>query len=251
MNDNYLKYGVIGLVIAALVWMFTKQKKAQDTGTSQAGILPDLPIPVKAGPAPDGSQNVPYSINSGEGLQRIKETAARIAKDPERGASILAQTTQSPYQGLAFAPDMRSWIAQLFGSAQSVPVFSSYTNSDYKGFLEALQEPDYMKLAGERGREGASAIVRPLMQYRDLFTFWGPVHENGLSLARENERFNVPGASSESRTQEMGNFVSDTQTMAKNLIAKQRQFDQALQKEAIEQLRRAGWKFVEIDGPNA
>jgi hypothetical protein len=47
----------------------------------------------------------------------------------------------------------------------------------------------------------------------------------------------------------MRRFVESVQAMAKNAIEKQRQFDQALQSKAIEELRRQGWKFIEIDPP--
>jgi len=240
---DLVKFGVIGAVAVAAWYLFKGDKEqSQDT---------DELTPASAPPPPPqtGGQTVPFSINSGEGKTAIEERAKIIALDPERGRAILSQTSKNLYQGLEFATDLKSWMGELFGNPNNVPVFSKYTNPDYKKFLEDLQEPDYWVLRNERGRQGASAIVKPLFQYRDLFTFWGPEHEYGLSLARENERFNAPGASSASRDLEMRYFVESVQAMAKNAIEKQRQFDQALQSKAIEELRRQGWKFIEIDPP--
>lgn len=242
---DLVKFGVIGAVAVAAWYVLKgdKEQQSQDTGEKTPESAPPPPPPQA------GGQTVPFSINSGEGKVAIEERAKIIAMDPERGRSILSQTSKGLYQGLEFSTDLKSWMGELFGNPNNVPVFSKYTNPDYKKFLEDLQEPDYRQILSERGRQGASTIVRPLFQYRDLFTFWGPEIENGLSAARDNERFAVPGSSSANRDTEMRRFVESVQAMAKNAIEKQRQFDQALQSKAIEELRRQGWKFIEIDPP--
>lgn len=245
--DKLVKYGLVGVGLAGIYYLFQKSRQdGKSMGETAAELAEEVGAPPITNP---GQQPVKYSIESGEGKAQIDRVVKQLAADPERGRAILAQTSQNLFSGMKFGSDMRSWAAELFGSAQDVPVFSSFTNPDYKPFLEALRQVGYRKLAQERGREGASAVVKPLMQYRDKFTFWGPEHVNGLSFAREQERFNEPGASSASRTNEMSNFVEDTQVLAKNIIEKQRQFDQALRNRAIELSRQQGWRFIETD-PN-
>jgi len=238
------KYGIAGLAVAALIYLFVwaKKKGKLPDSVNQANILPATPP--KASTTPDGGAvNFLYDIDSGEGLQAINARMKQI-HPTDRGRQLIAQSQQDPYTGLAWKTDFKNAMASIFGNAYNVPVLPSVVDARYTQFLEGIK--DQPKGIEELDRQGdfnrALQIWQNALDFGE-FSFW-PAN---LAQQIEQGAFKASGPADKNRSQRYDVFSKDAQKFAANMLTLQRQYQEALKKAAIQDLRAKGWKFQGLD----
>lgn len=246
MNEKELaRYGILGLAVAALIYLFVwARKKGKLPGADVAGanILPVVPRPPQTG-SDNGTVSILYDIDTGEGRAAIEARMKQIHAT-DRGKQLIAQASQDPYTGLAWKTDFKNAMASIFGNAYNVPVLPEVVNARYRQFLEGIK--DQPKTVEELDREGdfnrALQIWQNALDFGE-FSFW-PAN---LAQQIEQGAFKASGPADRNRSERYDVFTIDAKKFANNLLTLQRQYEDALQKAAIQDLRAQGWKFQGLD----
>ena len=244
MENNLYKYGLIGVLLAAIIgvlYYLRKNEKEQGGGASTVeAMIRDLPTPPDQG-QPEAETPVLYSTETGSGRAAIDSRMEQI-HESTKGKELIADTAQNPYAGLNWKTDFKNAMASIFGSAFDFPVRPG--DPRYKQFLENLknQEKGINQLDREGDFRRALDIWQNAMDFGE-FSFWPPDLAEQIELGA----FKASGPADKNRSERYHVFAEDAQQFAGNLLTIHRQYENALEKEAIRQLREAGWKFQGID----